>query len=232
MDLSEMLAAWKARKLRQAPPKALLGRLEKAHKAAVEKIEESRTLTPEAKTLELAEARRNFHSDFKRMRREIIADYTGRVEEAEKRTNPPTTNAELSRMSLLSGVHLPVWQRSAGNLIADAVSFEQQGDLAGLKLARQHVGLLSPGQRSGAAASIDEALSDFKTEDQRKAELEVRSLEVEKSHFELASSMRERGIIAARAGRYRPGYHGIESHHDEVPAELAEAEPASEAAAN
>ncbi len=228
MDLLEMLAAWKAGKLRQAPTKALLGRLERAYNAKVARIEESRTMTPEAKELEKSDAGRTFGADFRRMRREILSDYTERVKEAEKRTNPSNTNAELERMTLLSGVHLPVWQRSAGNLVADAVSFEQQGDVAGLKLARKHVGLLAQGQRSGVAASIDEALSDFKPEDQRKAELEVRSLEGEKSHFELASGLRESGIIAARAGRYRPGQRGIESH-DEVG--LGEAEP-SEAGAS
>jgi hypothetical protein len=207
-----MLASWRAGKLRQAPTKALLGRLEKAHKAAVEKIEESRTLTPEAKTLELAEARRNFASDYARMRREVLQGFDAGIEEAKKQANPPTTNAELERMSLLTSVHLPVWQRSPGNLVMDAAGFEEQGDLAGLKLARQHVGLLAPGQRSGAAASIGEALADHKTDAVVKAETEGRSLQLGRDRFELASSMRERGIIAARAGRYRPGYHGIESH--------------------
>jgi hypothetical protein len=203
MDLSEMLASWRAGKLRQAPTKALLGKLERSANAKVERISESRTLTPEAKELEIAEARRNFHSDHKRMRLEIISGYDEGIEAARKRTNPSNTNAELERMSLLTSVHLPVWQRSPGNLVMDAVSFEEQGDLAALKFARLHVGLLAPGQRSGAAASIDEALADRRTEDQRKAELEGHSLKLERDHFELASSMRESGIIAARAGRYR-----------------------------
>jgi hypothetical protein len=236
MDLSTQLASWKADKLRQAPTVPLLGRLEKSHNAKVERLEESRTMLPEAKQLEKSEAGRTFAADFRRMRLEIIAGYDSAIEEQRRAANPPTTNEELSRMSLLSGVHLPVWQRSPGNLVMDAAGFEQQGDVAALKFARLHVGLLAPGQRSGAAASIVSALAGHKTDAVVKAETEGRSLKLERDRFELASSMRERGIVAARAGRYRPGQRGIESaelSHDEG-LDGTEAEPAepSEAAAS
>jgi hypothetical protein len=216
-----MLAFWKADKLRQAPTKALLGKLEKAYNAKVARIEESRTMLPEAKQLEKTEAGRDFGSDYRRMRREILAGYDAGLAETKKQANPPTTNAELERMSLLTSVHLPVWQRSPGNLVMDAAAFEEQGDVAGLKLARQHVGLLAQSQRSGAAASIGEALDDHKTDAVVKAETEGRSLQLERDHFELASSMRERGMIAARAGQYRQW----SPRETAVPAEAPEAEP-------
>jgi hypothetical protein len=166
------------------------------------------------------------------MRREVLSGYDAGIEEAKKRTNPPTTNEELSRMSLLSGVHLPVWQRSPGNLVMDAAGFEEQGDLAGLKLARSHVGLLAQSQRSGAAASIDEALNDRKTDAVVKAEQQIRSLQLERDHFELASGLRQSGIVAARAGRYRPGQRGIVSHDEDLDDVEAETAPPSEAAAS
>lgn len=130
------------------------------------------------------------------MRQEIIVGYDADIETQRRAANPPTTNDELQRMSLLSGVHLPVWQRSPGTLVASAIEFEQQSDLAGLKLSRQHVGLLAPGQRRKAAATIDEALSDLKTEGQRKAELEVRSLEIERARFEVGTATRRSSIRA------------------------------------
>ncbi len=203
MDLSTMLANWRAGSLKGPVPKGLLGYLEKTYTKKVERIEESRTMTEEAKQLEKTEAGRVLGADYRKMRREILSGYDAGIQEAKKQANPPTTNAELERMSLLTSVHFPVWQRSPGNLIADAVSFEEQGDVAGLKLTRQHVGLLAPGQRSGAAASISEALDDHKPDAVRKAEQEGRSLQLERDAFELASSMRQRGIIAARAGQYR-----------------------------
>lgn len=189
MDLSEMLANWKAGKLRQAPTKALLGRLEKAHKAAVEKIRESRTMTPEIRRLEENEARREFRTHWNRMRSQVLAGYDAEITQAKAKANPPASDAMLQRMNLLGGIHVSRWERSAGNLIADAIDFERQGDEAGLRLARQHLGVLELTQRSKAAGSIDEALDAFKSDDQRKAEQEVRNLETEHSRFELGSGL-------------------------------------------
>lgn len=194
MDLSTMLARWKSGQLKERPTEALLGRLGKAHNAAVEKIQESRTMTPEMKRLELNEARRTFRSEWRQMRREILAGYDAELEAKRQAANPPASDAMLQRMNLLSGIHVPRWERTAGNLFADAIDFERQGEEAGLRLARQHLGVLEPGQRSKAAATIDAAISDFKTEDQRKAELEVRSLEKERDRFDLGTAMRERFI--------------------------------------
>lgn len=231
MDLSTMLAAWKADKLRQAPTVPLLGKLERSANAKVERIQESRTLTPEAKTLEIAEARRNSHSDFKRMRREILAGYDSAIEEQRRTANPPRTRELEEAMGRKTLVYLPKWERGYGEMLRDAERFKLEGDHAGLQLVQEHLGLVKDsGPRHTLAQGVTEALDTYKPDAVRKAELEGRSLQLERDHFELASGLRESGIIAARAGRYRPGYHGIESHDEGL--DGIEAEPASEAEAS
>jgi hypothetical protein len=225
IDLSTMLAKWRAGSLKEKPTKALLGKLEKTDNARVEKIQESRTLTPEAKTLEIAEARRNSHSDFKRMRREILSGYDEGVEAQRRIANPPVSDGMLTRMGLISAVALPVWQRSPGDMIRQAERFGLEGDEAGLRLVRENAGLLKDsGPRRTLLEGVDEALDTFKPDTVRKAELEGRSLKLERDHFELASGLRESGIIAARAGRYRQWSPRGESHDDNDGIEPSEAE--------
>lgn len=204
MDLSEMLASWKADKLRQAPTVPLLGRLEKAYNAKVERLEESRTMTPEAKKLEIAEAGRNLHSDFRRMRREIISGYDSAIEEQRRIANPPRSRELEEAMGRKTVVYLPKWERSYGEMLRDAERFRLQGDHAGLQLVQEHLGLVKDsGPRRTLVEGVGEALDGFKPDTVRKAELEGRSLKLERDHFDLASGLRESGIIAARAGRYR-----------------------------
>ncbi len=203
-DLSTMLASWKADKLRQAPTKALLGRLEKAYNAKVARIEESRTMLPEAKQLEKSEAGRNFASDYRRMRREVIAGYDADIEEQRRAANPPRTRELEEAMGRKTVVYLPKWERSYGEMLRDAERFRLEGDHAGLQLVREHVGLVKDsGPRRTLLEGVGEALDAYKPDVVRKAEQDGRSLKLERDHFELASSMRERGIIAARAGQYR-----------------------------
>lgn len=193
-DLSTKLAEWKADKLRGPVPPALLGRLERAHKAKEENIRGSRTMTEESKRLEINEARREFRIHWNRMRGQIIEQYDAEVETARRTANPPASDEQLQRMNLLSGIHVRRWERAAGNLVADAVEFEQQGDEAGLRLARQHVGVLDPSQRSSVAATIDEALSDLRTDAQRAAAAKVGTLEQERDQFANGTVMRQHFI--------------------------------------
>lgn len=193
MDLSTKLAEWKADKLRGPIPPALLGRLERAHKAKVENIRESRTMTPEMKRLEENEARGEFRQQWNRMRGQIIEQMNADVEAARRTANPPASDEQLQRMNLLSGIHVARWERAAGNLVADAIEFERQGDEAGLRLARQHVGVLDPSQRSSAAAA------------------KVGTLEQERDQFANGTGMRQhfirestRSISPASSGTRTP----------------------------
>jgi hypothetical protein len=208
-----MLAFWKADKLRQAPTKPLLSKLEKSYNAKVARIEESRTMLPEAKQLEKTEAGRTFGSDYRKMRREILSGYDEGIEAQRRMANPPVSDGMLARMGLLSAVALPVWQRSPGNMIRQAERFGLEGDEAGLRLVREHAGLLKDsGPRRSLLEGVTEALDAFKPDTVRKAEQDGRSLQLDRDHFELASSMRQRGIIAARAGQYRQWSPREESH--------------------
>jgi hypothetical protein len=204
-DLSTMLAKWRAGSLKGSPTKALLSKLEQSYNAAAERIQESRTLVPEAKQLELAESRRAFAADYRQMRREIIAGFDSAIEEQRSTANPPRTRELEEAMGRKTVVYLPKWERSYGEMLRDAERFKLEGDHAGLQLVQEHVGLVKEsGVRRTLAEGVGEALDAYKPDAVRKAELEGRSLEGEKSHFELASGLRESGIIAARAGRYRP----------------------------
>lgn len=203
-DLSTQLAQWRGGALKGSPSSALLSKLEKAHNAAAERIQDSRVLTPESKQLELTEARQAFAADYRQMRREIIAGYDASIEQSRRTANPPVSDGMLQRMGLISAVSLPVWERSPGSMIRQAERFGLEGDEAGLRLVREHSGLVKDsGPRRTLLQGVDEALEIFKPDVVRKAEVEGRSLQLARDHFELASGMRERGIIAAKAGRYR-----------------------------
>jgi hypothetical protein len=233
MDLSTMLAAWKADKLRQAPTKALLSRLEKAHDAKVVKIQESPVKTEETKRLELAEARRAFAAEYRKMRREILAGYDADIEAQRQTSNPPRSRELEEAMGRKTVVYLPKWERGYGEMLRDAERFKLEGDHAGLQLVTEHLGLVKEsGVRRTLAEGVSEVLESYKPDAVRKAELEVRTIEGDKSRFELASGLRESGIIAARAGRYRPGQRGIESHDEALDGIEAETAPPSEAAAS
>jgi hypothetical protein len=181
-----------------------LSKLEKAHISAAERVEESPVMTPESKQLELTEARRNFAADYRKMRREVKAGYDASIEQSRRTANPPVSDGMLQRMGLISAVSLPVWERSPGSMIRQAERFGLEGDEAGLRLVREHTGLVKDsGPRRTLLEGVGEALDGFKPDTVRKAELEGRSLKLARDHFELASGLRERGIIAARAGQYR-----------------------------
>jgi hypothetical protein len=199
-----MLATWKAGKLRQAPKKPLLSKLESSFNAKVERIQESRTMLPEAKQLEKTEAGRTFASDYRQMRRDILQGFDEGIEAQRRTANPPRTRELEEAMGRKTVVYLPKWERSYGEMLRDAERFKLEADHAGLQLVQEHLGLVKDsGPRRTLAEGVTEALDGFKPDVVRKAEQDGRSLQLEKSHFELASSMRQRGIIAARAGEYR-----------------------------
>ncbi len=102
-------------------------------------------------------------------------------------------------MGLLANVYLSKWQRAPGNMGADAERFAREGDAAGLRLVREHAGLAPMGARQGLLKRVGEAEETHKTDAQRKAELEVRSLEGDRSRFELGTAMRQNFIRAKTA---------------------------------
>lgn len=63
MDLSTMLAQWREGKLRQRPPKALLGKLESSFKSKQARLLEFGRPTTPREIAEFNEARREFRSD-------------------------------------------------------------------------------------------------------------------------------------------------------------------------
>ncbi len=195
-DLSTMLASWKAGSVRGPIPSGLLARLETAHKAREERIRESRTMTEESKRLEITEARRQFRQDWQEMRGQIIEQFDRDLETAKRTANPPASNAELERMGLLANVYMSRWQRAPGNMGADAQKFAAQGDAAGLRLIREHSGLLAPGARRTVLDSVGEAEEALMTDAQRQAANQLRSLEGDLSRFELGTAMRENFIRA------------------------------------
>ncbi len=195
-DLSTTLALWKENKMRGPIPSGLLARLEASHKAREERLRESRTLTQEAKGLEITESRRQFWSGWQEMRGQIIEQFDADIETARRTANPPAPNAELERMGLLAGIFLAKWQRSPGNMSGDVERFAREGDVAGLRLIREHAGLAPIGARQGLLKRVGEAEETFKTDAQRKAELELRSLEGDRSRFELGTAMRQSFIRA------------------------------------
>jgi hypothetical protein len=195
-DLSTRLAEWKANKMRGPIPSGLLARLEASHDAKEARIRESRTLTAEAKRLETTESRRQFRSDWFEMRGQVLEQMDADIETAKRTANPPTDERMLSRMGLLSAVHLPRWQRSPGNLAADVERFAREGDAAGLRLVREHSGLLAPGARGSVLEAVGKAEEPFKTDAQRKAEQDVQSLEGDREQFEMGTGLRENFIRA------------------------------------
>lgn len=202
-----MSSAERERRERQragTPAPGDLGGLERRFKAKQERIQGSRTTTPEGKRLALNEARRVFRGEWTAMRGQVLEQFDRDLETARRTANPPADEQVLSRMGLLSAVHLPRWQRSPGNLAANAERFAGEGDAAGLRLVREHVGLLSPGARQKTLETVGEAEEAFKTDAQRKAEQDARSLEGERSRFELGTGMRE-GFIRASTSAIRSG---------------------------
>jgi hypothetical protein len=202
-DLSTMLAQWKAGSVRSPIPSGLLARLEASHKAKEERIRESRTMTQEAKSLEITEARRQFRSDWREMRGQVLEQMDRDLETARRTANPPVPNAELERMGLLADIFLAKWQRAPGNMAADAERFAREGDAAGLRLVREHAGLAPSSNRQGLLKRVGEAEEAFKTDAQRKAEQDARSLEGDRSQFELGTGLRE-GFIRAKTAPIVP----------------------------
>jgi hypothetical protein len=203
-DLSTKLAQWKSEEgLRGPIPRGLLARLETAHKAKEERIQESRTLTEESKRLEITEARRQFRQDWREMRGQVIEQFDRDLETARRTANPPASNAELERMGLLAGVYMSRWQRAPGNMGADVEKFAREGDAAGLHLIREHSGLLAPGARTRVLETVGKAEEALMTDAQRTAANQVRNLEGDRSRFELGTGMRE-GFIRARTAPIGP----------------------------
>ncbi len=197
IDLSTMLASWREGKLRQRPPKGLLGKLEDSFKNKQARLMEIGRPTTPREIGEMNEARREFRSDWNRMRTEVLEGMDADITQAQATANPPAADAMLSRMGLLSNVHLPSWNRTGGNMVRDAERFAKEGDEAGLRLVREHIGLLKPGgPRQAVLEGVGEAQEALKTEPQRKAELEVRSLEKERDRFELGTGLHENFVRA------------------------------------
>lgn len=191
MDLSTLLASWRAGTLREPPPRGLLGALERAKNAKEERIRASRTLTPESKRLELNEARRNFREEWGNLRRDIIAGYEERRAKLERQVNPPATNAELERMGLLASIYVRSWERAGGNMVRAAEEFATQGDRAGLLLVKENAALApTPGVRQTLLQSVSEAEERLMSDDQRKARNDLRSLDLEKDAFEAGTAAR------------------------------------------
>jgi hypothetical protein len=196
-DLSTKLTEWKANKLRGPIPSGLLGYLERAARTKEERIRESRTSTEETKRLEITEARRQFRQDWTTMRGQVIEQMDTDIETARRTANPPASNAELERMGLLANVYMSRWQRAPGNMGADAEKFAREGDAAGLRLIREHSGLLAPGASRKVLETVGKAEESLMTDAQRTAANQVRSLEGDRSRFELGSAMRENFIRAS-----------------------------------
>lgn len=193
----------RARQRAGTPAKEDLGALERRFKAKQEKIRESRTMTPEAKRLALNEVRRQFRQDWTKTRGQIIEQLDADAETARRTATPPASNDELERMGLLSNVYLSRWQRAPGNLAADAERFAEEGDAAGLRLVREHSGLLSHGARQTVLQSVGEAEERLMSDEQRAAATRVRSLAGDRDRFELGSAMRE-GFIRASTDTIGP----------------------------
>lgn len=190
-DLSTQLSLWREGKLRQSPTKPLLGRLEKALKSKEEKIRESRTLTPEAKRLEITEARRRFRQDRRRLRLDILEGMDETIAQKKREANPGPSAEVEGRMATLAPVFLPRWERSYGNALRDAEEAASRGDEAKLRLLRAHAGVVTDrGAHDNMLEGVNGALDTFKTDAQRKAALDARSAEIERNHFELATEVR------------------------------------------
>ncbi len=198
-DLSTTLALWKANTMRGPIPSGLLDYLERAARNKEERIRESRTLTEESKRLEVNEARRQFRQDWREMRGQVLEQFDRDLETAKRTANPPASNAELERMGLLANVYMSKWQRAPGNMTADAERFAREGDAAGLRLVREHAGLAPMGARQGLLKRVGEAEEVLMTDAQRTAASSLRSLEGERSRFELGTGMRENFIRAKTA---------------------------------
>lgn len=179
------------------PTKANLAALERAFRAKQEKMLRFGVPNDPEKRHELNEARDEFRREWNETRQAILDQYEADVETQRRMANPPLSEPVVGRMAALAPVYLPKWERAAGNLVADAVTFEQQGDEAGLRLARQHVGVLNISQQRKATKVVDEALSDFQTDEQREAGTQARSLGLERDRFEQGTAMRQRGMISA-----------------------------------
>jgi len=202
-DLSTKLAEWKAGSVRGPIPSGLLARLETSHKAKEERIRDSRTMTEEAKRLEITEARRQFRQDWREMRGQVLEQFDRDLDTARHTANPPASNAELERMGLLANVYLSKWQRAPGNMGADAERFAREGDAAGLRLVREHSGLIAPGARRTVLEGVGKAEEGLTSDAQRTAANQLRSLEGERSRFELGTAMRE-GFIRAKTAPIVP----------------------------
>lgn len=186
-----MLAQWREGKLRTRPPKALLGKLESSFKSKQGRLLELGRPTTPREIGELNQTRREFREQWNRLRREILDGYDADVEAQRREANPPRSVELEEAMGRKTQVYLPKWQRSYGAMIADAERFEREGDRAGLELVREHVGLVDqPGARRTLTEGVSEVLGGFKSEGQRKAEQQVRSLEMEKDRFDLGTAMR------------------------------------------
>jgi hypothetical protein len=199
-DLSTKLAQWKSEEgLRGPIPGGLLARLEASHKSREERIRESRTMTEEAKRLEITESRRQFRSDWREMRGQVLEQMDADIETARRTANPPASNAELERMGLLANVYMSKWQRAPGNMSGDAERFAIEGDAAGLRLIREHSGLLAPGARTTVLETVGKAEESLMSDAQRQAANQLRSLEGDRSRFELGTGLRENFIRAKTA---------------------------------
>lgn len=196
MDLSTMLAQWKAGVLRQRPTKALLGKLESTFRDKQEKFLQYGNPTTPREIAELNELKREFREQWGRMRQEILEGMDADME-AQRRTANPPRSAELEEaMGRKTSIYLPKWERSYGSMIRDAEDFKAKGDRAGLELVKEHAGLVeNRGALRTLLEGVGEALDAYKSEAQRQAEDQLGTLEGEREQFRSGTGMRQHGMI-------------------------------------
>jgi hypothetical protein len=176
-----------------------LSATEKRYRAMLQKIRDSRELTGSGKRETSREVKAELRQDYTRVRQQVLADFEDRIEQRRAAANPPLTEQELEGVSRVLNVHLPRWQRSEANLLRDAERFEAEGNLEGLLAVKEHLGIISnPQARTELGQAVEQViLEDFASDEMRQAADEVSSLERERDQFEIASALRQRGIIAA-----------------------------------
>jgi hypothetical protein len=204
-SIADMLAHWRAGSLKEPVTPALLGALEKQHKAREENVLTDPLLTDEQRRLKLNELRRQYREDWSKMRQAVDEALESQADQARRQANPPADSAMLQRMGLLSSVHLPAWQRSSGNMMRDAVAFGEAGDVAGLRLIQRNLGLVSdPLQRSTLGEAVEEQLEELKTDAERESERQAEQLEKQREDFAVGTALRAHNV-AAMASNLGPG---------------------------
>lgn len=162
----------------------------------LQKIEESRTLTETGRREEANDLRRSTRENMPKVRQAVRDSYEQQIADKKRIADPPVATETLERMSLLSSVYLPRWQRAPGNMLSDAQQFAESGDEAGLRLCREHSALLPLGEgRRELAQAVEETLTeDLAGDEAVQARKEASKLEAELERFELAAEIKQRNM--------------------------------------